>query len=124
MLSALQQIWFDPPHSDLTRKETLLDKCSVPPNAARAYQPRAGAENICPPRTTARAIPEPPGRDPPGGMADRLGSLSFAFRLLASKRAADVAAPLRPGKYELDYGGHEVPRLSKNHWSSPVRRLM
>ena len=61
---------------------------------------------------------------PPGGMADRLGSLSFAFRLLASKRAADVAAPLRPGKYELDYGGHEVPRLSKNHWSSPVRRLM
>jgi hypothetical protein len=57
-------------------------------------------------------------------MADRLGSLSFAFRLLASKRAADVAAPLRPGKYELDYGGHEVPRLSKNHWSSPVRRLM
>jgi hypothetical protein len=25
-------------------------------------------------------------------MADRLGSLSFAFRLLAPKRAADVAA--------------------------------
>src|ERR1039457_1139699 len=82
MLSFLQPIQLDPPHSDRPRKETLLDKCSVAPNATRAYQPRAGAENICPPRPTAHAIPEPPGRDPPAAWQTRLGSLSATVRPL------------------------------------------
>jgi hypothetical protein len=90
-LGILKPVKLDPPHSDLTRKETLLDKCAPPPNATRAYQPRAGAENICPPRTTARAIPEPPGRDPQrrGGPA---GLVAPRLSPADPKRAADVAA--------------------------------
>jgi len=40
------------------------------------------------------------------------------------KRIADLATLLGPGDSLLDYGGHEVPGLSKNPCFSPAHRLM